>query len=83
VPVNSNETIALEGGKDSASRRWAVDAAGGSIYYPCGKSFGGYLVPDHEREQAIRNADRRFDEVSKQVRPYSPLLLLPVIQVYY
>ena len=81
--MNSDETIGPDGTKDSASRRWAVDAAGRPTYYPRGKGFSGYLVTDRGRERAIRDADRRFDEVSKQVAPFTLLLLLPVIELYY
>jgi hypothetical protein len=77
----------LDGLKDAGTAktptRWATDEAGRSIYYPRGQAFGGYLVTDREREQAIRDSDQRFDDIDKRLTPFAGLLFLPVISVFY
>src|SRR3954454_2089780 len=57
-----------------ASKRWAIDPAGRTIYYPRGSAHCGYVVADVLRERAIRQADERFDGVSRQLRPLVPVL---------
>lgn len=65
------------------SKRWIVDSEGRSVYFPYGKARSGYIVTDPAREGALRDADRRFEEISKQIAPYGALLLLPVTFGFY
>lgn len=83
--MNSDESNAPEG-RDTASvasRRWLSDTAGGLAYFPRGQAWSGYIVPGREREQAIREADRRYTERSSALTPYVSLLALPVIYGFY
>jgi hypothetical protein len=62
----------------AAARRWAVDAAGRTVYHPYGPGFPGFVV-DAAREPALRAADRRYVETSKRLKPYAVLIALPAI----
>ena len=66
-----------------ASKRWLSDAACGLVYFPRGQAWSGYIVPDREREKAIRDADRRYAECSSALVPYVSLLALPVVYGFY
>ncbi|MEH2484403.1 hypothetical protein [Bradyrhizobium sp. AZCC 2230] len=83
--MNSDESNAPEGRDQAsvASKRWLSDAAGSLAYFPRGQAWGGYIVPDREREQAIRDADRRYAERSSVLIPFVSLLALPVVYGFY
>jgi outer membrane protein assembly factor BamE (lipoprotein component of BamABCDE complex) len=65
------------GATQEYSKRWTTDSTGRSIYYPRGRSFGGYVVADVEREQRIREADKHFEGQSKTIAPFAGFLALP------
>ena len=84
--VSSNESMTANGNNADAQRsakRWVTDSAGCKVYYPYGQIRSGYVVTDATRENAIREADRRFDEIFKQFKPYASLLVLPIIFAFY
>ena len=62
--------------RESAAKRWAVDAEGRTVYYPYGPGFAGFLVAEPARERGLRAAARRHDDLSRQLRPYAFVLVL-------
>jgi hypothetical protein len=79
----SMTTASEDAAADDPDKRWVRDSAGHKIYYPYGQMRSGYVVTDAARENAICEADRRFDEISKQFKPYASLLVLPVTYAFY
>jgi hypothetical protein len=63
--------------RESAAKRWTVDAEGRTVYSPYGPGFAGVLVVEPARERALRAAVRRYDDLSRQLRPWAFVFVLP------
>jgi hypothetical protein len=76
---------AEDGGKDAQDQvvRWITDADGRALYYPYGPRRAGYLLTDAAREPALRAADARYQGIGKRIKPYSYILVLPLIYTFY